>query len=299
MKKILLFLVILCCTSCSVMERFTATKTPTQTPTPEATETPMPTLTPTPPPSAAIVNGVYIWLDDYNAKREQLRDAYSEIGEAIPADDALNQEVLNSLEDETLFLAAAIRDGIAPDENALDERINRLADSMGGPDALRSWQNANHYTEEGFRRALEREVAAEKVKERLFEEKLPTIEQLHVYRISSDARNDLTEVQNNLGLGFAFETLAADEGDETGGDMGWFPRGVLFYPELEDAIFALEAGSVSDIIEREGTYYLFYVAEKQTGREMDAQVKQIVCHNLVSEWLANERNNASIEHLIQ
>lgn len=299
MKKILLFLVILCCSSCSVVERFTATKTPTQTPTPEATETPMPTLTPTPPPSAAVVNGVYIWLDDYNAKREQLRDAYSEIGETLPADDALNREALNTLEDETLFLAAAIRDGIAPDAGNLDERINRLAESMGGMDALRAWQNANHYTEDGFRRALEREVSAEKVKERLFSEKLPTIEQLHVYRISSDVRNDLTEVQNNLGLGFAFETLAANEGDETGGDMGWFPRGVLFYPELEDVIFSLEAGSVSDIIEHEGTYSLFYVSEKQTGRQMDAQVKQIVCHALVSEWLANERNNASIELLIQ
>lgn len=300
MKRMLWILICtLLLSSCSLIGGIGKEKTPTETPTPESTETPIPTPEPTAPPSAAVVNGEYVWLDDYNAKRDQLRDAYAELGEEVPGDEDLSKEAIDSLVNETLFQAAAVRSGAVPSDAELDERIRKLADEMGGADALRDWQNRHHYTEESFRRALKREIAEGTIREQVCAEKLASMEQVHVYRISSTARGDLTSVQNDLGLGFSFVELAKKKDTLTGGDMSWFPRGVMFAKDLEDAIFALEPDSVSDILEHDGTYYLFYVAEKQTGHAMDAQVEQIVRSSIMDEWLANERSQASVEITVQ
>ena len=270
--------------------------TPTPTDTPEPTETPVPEPTPTNPPSAAVVNGLYIAIEDVNAKKEQLRDAYTELGEDLPDDNALREEALQALIDETLFLAAARKNGNAPAAENLDGQIRSLCDALGSCDALRSWESQNHYSEESFRRALERETAAAAMRETIFAD-LKNMEQIHVYRIWSENRSDLDEVMNRLGMGISFTELAKNYDAVTGGDMSWFPRGVLFSKDLEDKIFALNTGEHTEILEIDGVYNIFYVAEKQTGREMDTQVKQLAQRKALSDWLEEQKSQAVIEIL--
>ncbi len=296
MKKrlfILMLLTVLILTACSALPGKTE---PTATEMPP-TETPEPTPTMTPPPSSAVVNGLYIWNDDVDLKKQQLREAYETIGEDVPADDALREEALNELIDETLFLAAADERGLRPSDEELDSRIRALSEEMGGDDKLREWRDKNHYTEESFRRALERELAASKMRSVIFDEKLANVEQIHVYRIQSDDRSDLTEVISRLDMGLSFIDLAKEFDSVTGGDMSWFPRGVLLDQGLEDRLFGMNAGEHTDIMEINRSYNLFYVAEKQTGREMDMQVKQIARRQALAEWLEEYRGSASVEIL--
>ena len=271
---------------------------PTATPTnePEPTETPIPEPTPTIPPSAARVNGLYIAIEDVNGKKDQLRDAYEQLGEDVPNDDSLREEALNELIDETLFLSAALMQGAAPDAHELDTQIQSLCVSLGSCDALREWETKNHFSEDSFRRALERELAVAGMRELIFAQ-LQDVEQLHVYRIWSARRSVLEEVLNRLNMGVSFVEMAATYDEVTGGDMNWFPRGVLFSQELEDKVFALNAGEHTEILEIDGVYNLFYVAEKQTGRSMDTQVAQLAQRKALSDWLEEQRKQAVIEIL--
>lgn len=294
MKKfmiILAFCIFLSLSGCSILH---VPAEPTLTPTPEPTETPIPEPTPTMPPSAASVNGLYVALDDLDTQKAQLRDAYAALGQEIPAEEALREEALDDLINETLFLSAAQNAGLAPTAGDLDARIQALTEKMGGADALRQWREQNHYSEESFRRALERETAASNMRETIFE-RLKTAEQLHVYRIWSANRNDLTNAVSKLDMGVSFIELAANYDSVTGGDMNWFPRGIMFSKELEDKIFALNTGEHTEILEADGVFNLFYVAEKQTGRVMDTQVEQIAQRNAIAEWLEEQKQKAVIE----
>ncbi len=296
MKKsvlILLFALLLIVSACTVPHHAAE---PTATDTPEPTETPLPEPTPTIPPSAAVVNGLYIAIEDLDTKVQQLRDAASELGEDIPGDDVLREEALQDLIEETLFLYAARKNGDAPTDADLDARIQSLCDKLGSCDALRSWQSENHYSEDGFRRALERESAAAAMRETIFAS-LKDTEQYHVYRIWSERRGDLDEVVSRLNMGISFTELAKNYDAVTGGDMSWFPRGILFSQDLEDKIFALNPGEHTEILEIDGVYNIFYVAEKQTGREMDTQVKQLAQRKALSDWLEEQKSHAVIEIL--
>ena len=296
MKKprfIFLIFILILFTACSVPH---AEPTPVPTDTPEPTETPIPEPTPTIPPSAAVVNGIYIALDDLDAKKQQLRDGYEQVEGSAPGDSELREEALQDLIDETLFLSAARKSGLAPSAEELDARTQSLCDSMGGCDALRDWQTQNHYNEESFRRALERETAASNMRSSIFE-RLKDTEQLHVYRIWSYQRSDLDNVMNRLNMGVSFIDLAKNYDEATGGDMSWFPRGVLFSKDVEDKIFGLNAGEHTEIIETAGVYNIFYVAEKQTGRAMDLQVEQISQRRALADWLEEQKQQAEIEFL--
>lgn len=292
-KSLILLLFVLCFTACTIPHI-----TPTETPTPEptATETPIPEPTPTTPPAAAKVNGLYIAIEDVDCRSAQLRDAYEQLGKNVPGNDELREEALNDLIDETLFLSAAQLRGISPTAADLESKKQELCESLGSCDALYNWQNRNHYTEASFQRALERETAASNMRETIFAS-LKDAEQLHVYRIWSDRRSDLTEAQNRLNLGISFIDVARNYDVATGGDMNWFPRGVLFSGELEEKIFSLNTGEYTDILEADGVYNIFYVADKQTGREMEMQVQQIAQRKALSDWLEEQRKQAEIEIL--
>ena len=276
---------------CSVLHRET---TPTPTETPEPTETPTPEPTPTIPPSAAVVNGLYVTLEDLEAKTAQLRDAYTQLNEEVPAEDQLKEEALNDLIDENLFLSAAQKAGLAPSAADLDQQTQALCEKLGSCDALNKWESDNHYNETTFRRALERETAASNLRESIFTV-LKSTEQLHLYRIWSARRADLDEVMNRLNMGLSFTELAKNYDAVTGGDMSWLPRGVLFSQELEDKIFSLNTGEHTEILEIDGVYNIFYVADKQTGRAMDTQVEQIAQRKALSDWLEEQKQQAAIE----
>lgn len=294
MKKIKIIsalIIVLLLASCNILHK---PAEPTETPTPEPTETPTPEPTPTMPPSAASVNGLYVTLEDLDIKIRQLREAYEQTGGEVPGDGELREEALNDLIDETLFLSAAQKAGTAPRAEDLDRETEKLCESMGSCDALRNWQSQNHYSEESFRRALERETAAAAMRETIFSG-LKETEQLHVYRIWSDRRSDLDDVLNRLNMGISFTELAKNYDAVTGGDMNWFPRGVLFSKDLEDKIFALNPGEHTEILEIDKVYNIFYVADKQTGRSMDTQVEQIAQRKALSDWLAEQKSQAQIE----
>lgn len=85
--------------------------------------------------------------------------------------------------------------------------------------------------------------------------------------------------------GANFAELAKKNSDDTlsakkGGDLGWFPRGMMV-KTFEDAAFALKKGEVSSIVETDFGFHIITVYDKkETGteplKEVQGQIKNLV-----------------------
>ncbi len=64
-------------------------------------------------------------------------------------------------------------------------------------------------------------------------------------------------------------TLASEADPVTRGDLGWFPRGYLLQPEVEEAAFSLQPGEVSQVIKSAIGFHLVQVIEKDPARPVD------------------------------
>ena len=271
------------------------TATPTLSATPENTATPEPTLTPTPLPSVAVVNGIYIPEEDLARETENLIRAASDLGTGAPED--ARSEALDGLIDQALLIAYARDSGYVSDPEAIDARIQTLVTAIGGEGAFQDWQRRNGYTAESFRRALDAELAVAFAREKLITEALPQVEQIHAYQILTDSKSAAQGYLDKLALGFDFVSLARTEDTISGGDLDWIARGVLVYPELEDALFALGTGETTPILETELGFHLLYAAERSTDRPLSQQVRETVERLILSNWLEAARGSADLQRL--
>lgn len=87
-------------------------------------------------------------------------------------------------------------------------------------------------------------------------------------RSSDEAKTLITELQSKLNEGGNFAELAKVHSDdsgsaENGGDLGFAEKGA-FVPEFDDALFALNEGEISDVVETEFGYHLIRLEEMRT-----------------------------------
>ena len=81
----------------------------------------------------------------------------------------------------------------------------------------------------------------------------------------------------------SFADVAKTNDPITGGDLDWVARGILVYPQLEEALFALQPGSYSDIIETDIGFHILYAAERSTDHALTPQSRQILEHKILSD----------------
>ena len=110
----------------------------------------------------------------------------------------------------------------------------------------------------------------------------------------------ILEVQQKLGAGEDFATLAEqysdDPGSKTqGGDLGWFARDQGLVKEFEDAAFKLELGQLSDPVKTQFGYHLIKLDEKDPARELDAYTVQMKKYEAFNTWLTDLRNAAKVD----
>ncbi len=288
MKKFPLILLALLLAACSA--------TPVQPTAPPSlvpvTATPAPP-TPTPVPMAFTVNGEGLPLLEFTAELARYQQSQAALSRSL--DEAQAQQiVINDLIAQTLLSQAAREAGFSLDEASLQARIDDLAAKLGSPEALTAWQQTHAYEETGFRVALKRSAEAAWMRDKIISALPSTAEQVHVRQILTYNQEDADAAAARLQAGADFDELAALYDPATRGDIGWFPRGYLEWPPIEDAAFTLELNTISSIIPSEIGFHILKVIERQDQRPLAFDARLALQNRALSEWVETRRSQSEI-----
>jgi peptidyl-prolyl cis-trans isomerase C len=284
----LLIIGLLFLTGCSgLFAKPTATPTPTTVPTPTAT----------PEPMAASVNGEGITLAEFQSELQRFQASPSTTATPVP-DDKAKKQVLDDLIDQALLAQGAKQDGYIVDDATLQQHIDALVKQLGGDQALSDWETANFYTDQTFRQALRRQIAAAWERNKIVATVPTTADQVHAKQILVYSSSLANQIYAQLKTGADFATLANTNDPLTGGDLGWFPKGYLTQSAVEDAAFNLQAGQYSDVLQTDFGYQIIYVIERDAKHPLSTDALQVLQHQALQNWLQQQRSAAKIETLV-
>src|SRR5690606_36803414 len=78
-----------------------------------------------------------------------------------------------------------------------------------------------------------------------------------------------------------------------GGNLGWFPRGLLVEP-LEEVACGLEPGEFSAPVHTQFGWHIITVFEKEADRPVDVETLQTLRNQQFSKWLEEQRAAVTI-----
>jgi len=262
------------------------------TPTPsEPTPTPAPP-TPTPPPSAAIVNGEYITIAEFEAEVARFQTAITMQGLSLPDEEA-SQMVLEDMVAQVLLSQAAREEKFEVTESDLQSRIDALVSQLGSADALRQWQSTHGYDDASFRLALKRSVEAAWMRDKIIAAVPASVEQIHLRQILTYNEADAQSALAELSAGTDFDELAARYDPVTGGELGWVPQGYLLDARADEAVFALQTGEVSGIVPTEAGFHIFKAIER-ADHPLSPDALLAMQERALSKWIADQRKKSDI-----
>ncbi len=266
-----------------------------QTPQPPVEPSPTATITATPEPAALIVNGEGVPLREFEASLVQLQAADRDLS-IERSDEERIRLVANDLIEQTLLAQAARRNGFSVDDKQLTDRIQQLIEEAGGRQAFEGWLSQMGYAEESvFRSALRRALEAAWQRAQLEDSLPPQVEQVKARQILVRLRSTADSLYRQLQAGADFATLAFQYDPLTGGDLGWFPRGFLTVPAVEEAAFGLQPGEYSGVIESNFGYHIVQVEQRDESRPLSGEARLTLQQKIIQEWIETQRAAAQIE----
>ncbi|MEW6504484.1 MAG: peptidylprolyl isomerase [Chloroflexota bacterium] len=285
---------------CNTATRSAVTGSPVpaeQTPQPSVEPSPTATMTSTPEPAALVVNGERVPMREFEASLTQLEAADRDLAIQRTAEERI-QLVANDLIEQTLLAQAARANGFNLTDDQLDNRIQQLVEDAGGRQAFEDWMSQMGYADESvFRSALRRAVEAAWQRDQLAASVPSQVEQVKARQILVRLRSTADSLYRQLQAGADFATLAFQYDPLTGGDLGWFPRGFLTVPEVEEAAFRLQPGEYSEVIESGFGYHIVQVEQRDESHPLSGEARLTLQQKVIEEWIETQRAAAQIEML--
>jgi len=269
---------------------------PTGVPTPEATVA----LATSEPAVIANVNGTEISTESFNRElaRWNAGRAALGMGEAAGED---KQHILDEMINDELTRELAAKQGISIPDADVDAQINQSIQQYG-QDYFNSWLSGNFYTMDEFRAFVRMELLTDKLKQPIVDSVPTTAPQVHARHILVNSQPDAEQVLAKLQSGEDFAALAAQYSVDVttknnGGDLGWFPRGGLLVPQVEEAAFSLQPGQISGVIQSDWGYHIVQTIEVG-DHEIDPQTRQRLIQQAITAWRQSLRTGATIQQFI-
>jgi parvulin-like peptidyl-prolyl isomerase len=142
------------------------------------------------------------------------------------------------------------------------------------------------------------EVARQKVRETLINQIPSRQEQVHAAHILVATKEAADAVVARLGTE-DFAAVAREVSTDTstagnGGDLGWFPRGIMV-PTFEETAFSTPPGEVSAPVQSEFGWHVIKVIEKEPDRPLTISTLQTLQGKVFEDWLSEQRAGSDIE----
>ncbi|MEA3342515.1 MAG: peptidylprolyl isomerase [Chloroflexota bacterium] len=311
--RLAVLMLLLTCTACG--PALATSVPPTSAPSPTAaaapadpTATPAPSATPTPElPLAALVNDQPIYLADY--ERELAQYEVSSLARGIdpnsPEEQAYARDrVLNMMIEQVLIEQAAAETGIAISDAEVDAEMQVLTDIAGGEEALRTTLAEWGQTYEDFWQDVRGGLIGKAMTQPIADAVPATTEHVHARHIQVDTIQEAERILAQLEAGADFVTLARaysqdHNTSESGGDLAFFPRGILMAPELEEAAFALQPGQFSGVVTTALGYHIVQVVERDLTRSVDPESLRLLQDRAVQEWIEGLWAQAMVQRFVE
>jgi len=272
-------------------EAATATAPPPPVATPTATEVPL----------AARVNGAPITVEALQREVLRYEVAQTALGSDLGALGDYRAVVLEDLIRRELIVQAAARQGVQVDEAQVQAAYDRAVQAAGGPEAFEAWLAAQPYTPDELRRDLRAALLAQAL--------APVVapvpdaaEQVHARHILLASQEEAETVLALLQGQSDFADLARRYSRDlstrlNGGELGWFQRGALAAPEVEDAAFNLQPNETSGIVPSALGFHIVQTLERDPARPLDPAALAARRQQAFADWLSAERAGAAVELL--
>jgi parvulin-like peptidyl-prolyl isomerase len=279
-------------------------------PAPAPTLVPTVTPTPTPPaPLAAQVNDQYIFMAEYERRVAQYERALLEQGIDLNTDEGqaylaeARRDVLEGLIDSALIEQGAMSMGISLSDEELESQVEADIAAGGGQAAFDEWLQATGQAREDYKEMLRQSLLAQRVLDTVTADVGSEAEQVHARHIMVGSEEEAQQILTMLQEGADFVALARDRSldlatKDNGGDLGWFPRGLVAL-ELENAAFALQPGQVSGMVHLGEGYHVIQVVERESARPLAPEMQLDLQLAAFEGWLAELRASAVIERFVE
>lgn len=268
---------------------------PAAQPTIPATALPYPEqVTPSPAAPVAVVNGEPVSMESFNIHLAQYRVAQAETGTLL-ASENVEQLVLEDLISRLLLAQGAREQGYSLDEATIDQRLAAVVEQAGGQSAFDAWLAEQGYTAESFRQELALEIEAGWMRTELTNAVPLSAEQVLARQILLTDRASAERLLGQLESGTPFEQVARNNDTQRLGYLGWFPRGYLLQPAVEEATFALQPGEYSGVVETSLGFHLIEVLDRDPDRALNSQARLGLQMQALADWLAERRAQSTIE----
>ena len=240
----------------------------------------------------AVVNGAAILPDAFLAE-------YARIATFSMAADpgALALDVLHGMIDDELVRQFAAGQGLGPAEAAVEAQVAR-ARAKHSPWRWRLWLARNLYTAADFRAALGGHLTRLAVRDHVTAYLHEPVLHTRARHILVARRHEAERARTRLAAGADFGMLAAELSLDRstrgfGGDLGWFIRGELLTPGLEQQAFTRAPGAVSEPIASRLGYHLLQVLEREP-RLIESQRLPYLVERSFERWLEAQWQSAEI-----
>ncbi len=276
----------------------------------DSTATPLPPSVTPEPPLAARVNGEAIYVADYELELERYRASL--VAQDIDLDSQEGQEklkeargqILDVMIEQTLVEQAAEEAGVEVTDEEVDQYMDEMAAEAGGEEALLAKLEAWGETYEGAKREVKAQLFGMAMMERVVSDVPESAEQVHARHILVDTAEEARHIHAQLEAGADFIALARAHSQDTstrdnGGDLGYFPRGILIASEVEEAAFSLQPGQYSDVVMSPLGYHIVQVVERDPDRSISPENQQLLRERAVQDWIEELWTQAEVERFIE
>lgn len=291
-----LFVLIVTISACGeITPEITATELPSSTISPTSTMTPPPP-SPTPIPLAATVNGEEITLQEFEAELSRYLSAQGEDNNLEEAE--MVEIVLDDMVNQILLAQGAENLGFELEPEVLNVRRDVLVETLGGEMEFENWLLENGYTQQSFDKVLVSAIKGAWMRDRILEDVPISAEQVHARQILLYNSDQADQVLSELNSGREFATLLAAYEPVTQGELGWFPKGYLPHPAIEEAAFDLQPGEYSQVIETSVGFHIIQVMERESDRPLSPEARLVWQERALKDWVAMQREESNVVILI-